>query len=274
MFSSHLKHFAAGPPPLPARANKPIVCYRDRSQGASGGQDRGTLSGAARYDSRRAGRRARIGCRFARKICRRARYSGWQGGSCGRVPRARLNWPRSTKIIVNDRLDVALAAGAAGVHLGHASVAAREAVEWCRRGNAPSDFLIGVSCHEPRRSDRGGKRGSQLHLLRADLRDAFEDSFRQAAWRGGTRRGGEAVRIPVIAIGGMNEANARECIRAGAAGIAAIRMIQDAPDSAALKKASRRQFIDSTMKCVGDSAEGSVDNYALSQRPTGCKLST
>jgi thiamine monophosphate synthase len=41
----------------------------------------------------------------------------------------------------------------------------------------------------------------------------------------------------VIAIGGINESNAPECIRAGAAGIAAIRMIQNAPESAALKKA-------------------------------------
>jgi thiamine monophosphate synthase len=44
----------------------------------------------------------------------------------------------------------------------------------------------------------------------------------------------------VIAIGGVNESNAAECIRAGAAGIAAIRMIQDASDvdnAAALKKA-------------------------------------
>jgi len=43
--------------------------------------------------------------------------------------------------------------------------------------------------------------------------------------------------IPVIAIGGVNESNAAQCIRAGAAGVAAIRMIQDAADPTSLKRA-------------------------------------
>ena len=51
------------------------------------------------------------------------------------------------RVIVNDRLDVALAAGAAGVHLGRESLSARDVVRWCRSGNAPAEFLIGVSCH-------------------------------------------------------------------------------------------------------------------------------
>ena len=47
----------------------------------------------------------------------------------------------------------------------------------------------------------------------------------------------KAVSIPVIAIGGINESNAADCVRAGAAGVAAIRMIQDAADPTALKNA-------------------------------------
>jgi thiamine-phosphate pyrophosphorylase len=53
----------------------------------------------------------------------------------------------SGRIIVNDRIDVALAAGAHGLHLGHASIPVREAVRWCRSGNAPHEFFVGVSCH-------------------------------------------------------------------------------------------------------------------------------
>ena len=55
--------------------------------------------------------------------------------------------PRLARIIVNDRLDVALAAGAHGVHLGHESLEAGDAIRWCRAGNAPAGFAIGVSCN-------------------------------------------------------------------------------------------------------------------------------
>src|SRR5262245_54938007 len=48
----------------------------------------------------------------------------------------------STRIIVNDRLDIALALGAAGVHLGSQSIPAEAA-----RKISPKSFLIGVSCH-------------------------------------------------------------------------------------------------------------------------------
>ena len=63
------------------------------------------------------------------------------------------------RVLVNDRLDVALAAGAAGVHLRGSSVPAGEVVRWLRSGNAPSDFMVGVSCHsldEAREAERSG----------------------------------------------------------------------------------------------------------------------
>ncbi|MGH9708956.1 MAG: thiamine phosphate synthase, partial [Candidatus Acidiferrales bacterium] len=54
----------------------------------------------------------------------------------------------SPRVVVNDRLDVAIAAGAAGVHLGSASIPVAGAVQWCRAGNAPADFLVGASRHD------------------------------------------------------------------------------------------------------------------------------
>jgi thiamine-phosphate pyrophosphorylase len=146
------------------------------------------------------------------------------------------------RVIVNDRLDVALAAGAAGVHLGRESLGARDVLRWCKgRGeNAPADFLVGVSCH------------SLQEALEADSAGAayifFGPVFDTPSKRGmgephGVVRLAEtcrSVKIPVLAIGGVSEENAGECIRAGAEGIAAIRMFQDARDPAATKDVVER----------------------------------
>lgn len=145
--------------------------------------------------------------------------------------------PRSIKVIVNDRLDVALGAGADGVHLGHASVRAREVVRWCRAGNAPADFLIGVSCHSLEGAREAENAGANYTYFGPIYETPSKIPF-------GNPHGVEelalvtkAVSIPVIAIGGVNQSNAAECLRAGAAGIAAIRLIQGAANSDALKEA-------------------------------------
>src|SRR5580698_5527860 len=52
----------------------------------------------------------------------------------------------NARVLVNDRLDIALAAGAMGVHLGNESMQARDVANWCHKGNAPRGFSIGVSC--------------------------------------------------------------------------------------------------------------------------------
>jgi thiamine-phosphate pyrophosphorylase len=145
-----------------------------------------------------------------------------------------------SRVIVNDRLDVALAAGAAGVHLGRESLNAREVVPWCRSRNAPPEFLVGVSCHNLGESREAESAGASYIF--------FGPIFDTPSKRGlgapqGVSRLAEicrTVRIPVIAIGGVDEGNAAECLRAGAAGIAAIRMFQQARDAGELKDAVHR----------------------------------
>ena len=144
------------------------------------------------------------------------------------------------RVIVNNRVDVALAVGAAGVHLGRESLGAREVVSWCRGGHAPADFLVGVSCHsleEAREAEGAGA----AYIFFGPVFDT--PSKRGMGAPQGVARLGEICRrvaVPVLAIGGVSDENAGECIRAGAAGIAAIRMFQDARKAEALKDVVRR----------------------------------
>jgi len=148
----------------------------------------------------------------------------------------------SARVIVNDRLDMALAAGAAGVHLGRESLGARDVVRWCKSsgGNAPADFLVGVSCHSLADAREAESAGAAYIF--------FGPVFDTPSKRGMGEPQGVArleeicrsVAIRVLAIGGVNEQNAGDCIRAGAAGIAAIRLFQDTRDAETLKDAVKR----------------------------------
>jgi thiamine-phosphate pyrophosphorylase len=141
---------------------------------------------------------------------------------------------KNTKILINDRLDVALASGAAGVHLGGESAPVADVARWCRAGHAADGFLVGASCH-------------QLPAALAAERDGADYLFFGPVFTTPTKlaygppQGIERlanicrrVRIPVLAIGGITTANAADCIRAGAAGIAAIRLFQDAKNLASI----------------------------------------
>jgi thiamine-phosphate pyrophosphorylase len=140
------------------------------------------------------------------------------------------------RIVINDRLDVALAARAAGVHLGRASMPAAEVVHWCRAGNAPKDFLIGVSCHSLEEVREAETAGADY----AFFGPVFDTPSKRAfgAPQGVARLGEvcRAVGIPVLAIGGVEEENAASCLRAGAAGVAAIRMFQESRDEKQLRE--------------------------------------
>jgi thiamine-phosphate pyrophosphorylase len=144
------------------------------------------------------------------------------------------------RVIVNDRVDVSLAAGASGVHLGRESLGARDVVSWCRGGHAPADFVVGVSCHSLEEAREAESAGA-AYIFFGPIFDT--PSKRGMGEPQGVTRLGElcrAVAIPVLAIGGVSEQNAAECVRAGAAGIAAIRMFQDARDAEALKDVVER----------------------------------
>lgn len=136
----------------------------------------------------------------------------------------------TSKILMNDRLDVALAARTAGVHLGGESVPVADVVTFRKAGRAPAGFLIGRSCHsldEARQAERDG----------ADYVFFGPVFTTPSKARFGPPQGADAlaavcrsVRLPVVAIGGITLDNAGVCLAAGAAGVAAIRLFQESDD--------------------------------------------
>lgn len=144
-----------------------------------------------------------------------------------------------SRVIVNDRLDVALAAGAAGVHLGRNSIPVAEVARWRRAGNARLDFLIGVSCHSIDEARKAEAEGASYIFFGPVFDTPSKRTF--GAPQGTARLADmcQAIRIPVIAIGGVDADNAGECLRAGAAGIAAIRLFQEASGEALAEKIAK-----------------------------------
>ena len=148
--------------------------------------------------------------------------------------------PAPASILINDRLDVALASGAAGVHLGSNSIPVAEAVRWCRAGNAPADFRVGVSCHSLREANDAERAGASYIFFGPVFETPSKAQFGPPQGIARLAEVCRGVKIPVLAIGGIKEENAAACLKAGAAGIAAIRMFQDAPDAARLSRVVSR----------------------------------
>jgi thiamine-phosphate pyrophosphorylase len=132
--------------------------------------------------------------------------------------------PHGTGVIVNERMDVAIAAGAAGVHLPAGSI---EVDRW--RAIAPPGFLIGASCHtidEVRGAESTGADYVLFGPVFAPLSKLSDLAPREIE---GLKEAARAVRIPVLALGGITKENTQMCVDAGAAGVAGISLFQELP---------------------------------------------
>jgi len=137
------------------------------------------------------------------------------------------------RILVNDRLDVALAAGAAGVHLGEMSLPVETVAEW-RRSAGRLEFRIGVSCHSVEAAREADVAGADYIFFGPVFATPSKAEFGAPQGIGRLREVCRAVRIPVLAIGGVTVENAHSCFAAGAAGVAAIRLFQESEDVSAV----------------------------------------
>jgi thiamine-phosphate pyrophosphorylase len=134
--------------------------------------------------------------------------------------------PHGARILVNDRLDVALAAGADGVHLRGSSIPANEA-RAIADAKGLSGFLIGVSTHSIAEAKAAEEDGADFIVCGPVYDTPSKRAFGAPL---GLERFAEvcsAVKIPVLAIGGINLSNYQEPLRCGAAGIAAIGLFSD-----------------------------------------------
>jgi thiamine-phosphate pyrophosphorylase len=144
------------------------------------------------------------------------------------------------RIIVNDRLDVALTENAGGVHLGEKSLPVAEAKRLVVDRGERNDFVIGVSCHSLEVARSAERDGADYLFFGPIFATPSKAAFGAPQGLGRLAIVCREVAIPVLAIGGITLENASACFAAGASGIAAIRLFQDALDISSLVQSLRK----------------------------------
>jgi thiamine-phosphate pyrophosphorylase len=154
--------------------------------------------------------------------------------------------PMGIPLIINDRLDVALAAGADGVHLGQKDMEIADARRLSRPG-----FIIGISAESFADAVRAQTQGADYIGISPVFATRTKRDAAPPLGLDGVRRIRAAVDLPLVGIGGINADNAAATIAAGADGIAVVSAIvaADCPRSAAaalknsIVQAPRNRFL-------------------------------
>jgi len=138
-------------------------------------------------------------------------------------------WPLTTRLIINSRTDIALAAGADGVHLRAEDAApheVRHVLEVSAHRPLTTDhFMVAASCHTA--ADVFHAESEKADF--AVFAPVFEKKDAPGIQPAGIAALREACRakIPVLALGGVTIENAASCLKTGAAGVAGIRLFQE-----------------------------------------------
>ncbi len=127
-----------------------------------------------------------------------------------------------TRVMVNDRLDVAIAAKAHGVHLGRRSLPADSV-----RKLAPPEFVVGVSCHSLQEALAAQAAGANYLLLGPIFETPSKLPYGPPLGLATLREVTRQISIPVFALGGIAVDRVSACRENGAMGIAGIRIFQD-----------------------------------------------
>ena len=127
-------------------------------------------------------------------------------------------------LLVNDRVDVALASGADGVHLPERSLPGKAV-----REIAGDSCIVGRSVHSVEAAVQAERDGADF----VEVGAVYETASKPGVTPAGVelvRAVADAVRLPVIAVGGVSADNVGDVVRAGADGVAVISAIMDADD--------------------------------------------
>ena len=154
---------------------------------------------------------------------------------------------RGVPFIVNDRLDVALAVDADGIHVGQDDLPAPLARRLIGRGK-----LLGVSAESPEEAARAQADGADYVGASPIFATPTKSDAPPPLGVEGLRSLAAAVSIPVIAIGGINRDNAAAMIEAGAAGIAVVSALVSAEDVESAARSLYAIVAKAKRNCVHD----------------------
>ena len=144
---------------------------------------------------------------------------------------------KATRILVNERFDVAYSERAGGVHLGEHSLPVADVCKWLAAKQDLAErnkFLVGVSCHSVQAAATAARNGADYIFFGPVFATPSKARFGAPQGLQRLAEACSAVSIPVLAIGGVTLNNASDCFAAGSGGIAAMRLFQEAENLAAL----------------------------------------
>jgi len=143
-----------------------------------------------------------------------------------------------TRLLINDRSDLALAAGADGVHLTTSSLPADVV-----RKTFGDRFLIGASTHSLEEAMLARRDGADFVVFGPVFETASKREYGEALGLATLAQvSSELSPFPVLALGGVTNANVANCIRAGARGIAGISMFEEPDRIGDIVEEIRRSF--------------------------------
>ena len=126
----------------------------------------------------------------------------------------------ATRLLINSRVDVALASAADGVHLRSDDISASDGRAIANRR---SDFIVGVSCHTVEEVRSAWSHGADFTVFAP----VFDKGGVAGSGIPALRQASKVAEGFVMALGGVTLENAQSCRSAGAAGVAGIRLFQD-----------------------------------------------